>query len=158
MMPFIPPPPSCAARSVHDAGKTTRKLMGFAAGSMGAIAPSTVQYAGAGSAAAVHRGSLSVTFDTGSPMAATGTAVPSFVAVHSASVIVLRSPMSGSGAAAWRSALRVQAAVLDCCRAADDEEGGQREFREGEGHGHEYGWLRAQGSGKSFEILLEGLP
>ncbi len=100
MMPFIPPPPSCAARNVHDAGKTTRKLMGFAAGSMGAIAPSTVQYAGAGSAAAVHRGSLSVTFDTGSPIAATGTAVPSFVAVHSASVIVLRSPMSGSGAAA----------------------------------------------------------
>ena len=47
-MPFIPPPPSCAARSVQDAGKTTRKLMGFAAGSMGAIEPSTVQYAGAG--------------------------------------------------------------------------------------------------------------
>ena len=57
MMPFIPPPPSCAARSVQDAGKTTRKLIGLAAGSIGAIAPSTAQYAAAVSVGAVHFGS-----------------------------------------------------------------------------------------------------
>ena len=30
MAPFIPPPPSCAARRIHAAGSTTRKLMGLA--------------------------------------------------------------------------------------------------------------------------------
>ena len=29
-MPFMPPPPSCAARRFHDAGRTTRKLIGRA--------------------------------------------------------------------------------------------------------------------------------
>ncbi len=70
--------------------------MGLAAGSIGAIEPSIVQNAGAVSATAVHLGSVNATFETGSPIARAGMVVPSFVAVQSASVIVLRSPMSGS--------------------------------------------------------------
>jgi hypothetical protein len=112
MTPFIPPPPSCAARSVQEAGKTTRKLMGLAAGSIGAIAPSTAQYAAAVSVGAVHFGSATATLDTGSPIAPTGITVPSFADVQSASVIVLRSPISGSGATAACAALSAPRSTL----------------------------------------------
>ena len=78
--------------------------MGLAAGSIGAIAPSTAQCAAAESVAAVHLGSATATLDTGSPIAPTGIAVQSFADVQSASVIVLRSPISGSGAVAdWEA-------------------------------------------------------
>ena len=60
--------------------------------------PSTVQYAGAGSTAAVHRGSESEIAETGSPIADGAMAAPSFADVQSDSVIVLRSPMSGKEA------------------------------------------------------------
>jgi hypothetical protein len=72
--------------------------MGLAAGSIGAITPSTEQYAADESVAGVHVGPATATFDTGSPIAPTGSAVPSLADVQSASVIVLRSPISGSGA------------------------------------------------------------
>ena len=43
--PFMPPPPSCTACCVQEAGSTTRKLMGrpFELVSVGAIAPSMEQ-------------------------------------------------------------------------------------------------------------------
>ena len=64
--------------------------MGLALGalSIGAMEPLTVQYGPPLLAAAFHRGSLNVTPDTGSPMADTGTLLPSFAAVHSASEVV----------------------------------------------------------------------
>src|SRR5580692_5806852 len=48
MLPFIPPPPIWAAWPVHEAGSTTRKLIGrpYELLSMGAMAPSIEQYAG----------------------------------------------------------------------------------------------------------------
>jgi hypothetical protein len=69
-------------------------LIGFAVAllSIGAMLPSTSQRAGIASVAAIHRGGDSVTADTGSPMALTGIADPSFAAVQSASVIVLSGP------------------------------------------------------------------
>ena len=56
MMPLIPPPPSCAARRFHDAGRITRKLIGraVAAVSTGANTPSTRQCAGTVPVAATH--------------------------------------------------------------------------------------------------------
>ena len=37
--PFIPPPPICAARRLHDAGSTTLKLIGFALLNSPAVKP-----------------------------------------------------------------------------------------------------------------------
>jgi hypothetical protein len=64
--------------------------MGFAvaARSTGAIAPLMEQKAAPPLGATLHRGSLSVTAETGSPMAVTGMLLPSLAAVQSASVIV----------------------------------------------------------------------
>ena len=79
----------CAARKAQDAGSATPKRIGLAVGllSTGAMLPSMLQYAGAPSASACHCGALRVTAETGSPMALTGIADPSFAAVQSASVI-----------------------------------------------------------------------
>src|SRR3954471_19226110 len=90
MTPLIPAPPSCMARPFHDAGNTTRKLIGCAAGlaSSGAMAPVTEQNAALPWAAAVHTGASSVTADTGSPIEATGMLDPVRVARHCASVSV----------------------------------------------------------------------
>jgi hypothetical protein len=51
--------------------------------------PSTAQYAGIVPDAATHRGGLSATPDTGSPMAEIGIALPTLSTVQSASEIVL---------------------------------------------------------------------
>src|SRR5688572_10272382 len=56
----------------------------FALVSVGAIAPSIEQYAGAFSVAATHRGAARVTPATGSPMDETGMAPPIFSGVQSA--------------------------------------------------------------------------
>ena len=97
-MPFMPPPPICAARRLHDAGSSTRKLIGRAVGlvSTGAIVPSTRQCAGAPLAASTQDGVASVTLRTGAPMAAGGTGVPRRSAVQSADAIAL--PESDSAA------------------------------------------------------------
>ena len=90
MMPFIPPPPSCAARRDHDAGSTTLKLIGLAvlAVSIGAIDPFRRQCAGAPFADSTHDGADSVTLRTGSPIADGATDDPSRSAVQSAAVMV----------------------------------------------------------------------
>src|SRR5688572_10622249 len=90
-MPFMPPPPSCAARRDHDAGRTTLKLIGRAvlAVSMGAIDPFTRQCAGTAPAASFQVGADSVTARTGSPIADGATDTPSRSAVQSAAVIAL---------------------------------------------------------------------
>jgi hypothetical protein len=64
--------------------------MGFALAlrSTGAIVPSMTQYAGT-PAAATHRGGLSATDETGSPIADEGIAAPNLLAVQSASVTAL---------------------------------------------------------------------
>ena len=71
MLPFMPPPPNCAARPVHVDGNATWKFIGLAVGSRstGAIEPVTVQYGERPLAASTHRGASSVTADTGSPIA-----------------------------------------------------------------------------------------
>ena len=86
MVPFIPPPPNCAARPLHVDGKATWKLIGFAVGerSTGAMEPFTVQYGGRPLAASTHRGASSVTADTGAPIAETGIVLPSRAALQSA--------------------------------------------------------------------------
>src|SRR5688572_1728168 len=86
MMPFMPPPPICAARRLHDAGRSTRKLIGRAVAlvSTGAITPSTRQCAGTAPAASTQAGAASVTPRTGAPMAAGGMDVPRRSAVQSA--------------------------------------------------------------------------
>src|SRR5580700_2689477 len=91
MEPFIPPPPSCAARKDQEAGSATPKRMGFAEGllSTGAIDPSMLQYAGLPLASARHSGAFSVTVETGSPIEDTGILVPSFSAVQSEAAITL---------------------------------------------------------------------
>jgi hypothetical protein len=85
-MPFMPPPPSCAAWRDHDAGNTTLKLMGLAvlAVSIDAIDPFTRQCAGTPFAASTHKGADNVTLRTGSPMADGATDVPNRSAVQSA--------------------------------------------------------------------------
>src|SRR5262245_10700581 len=90
----MPAPPRWAARSVHTAGNTTRKLIGLPSAVTGASAPSIEQYAGADSVAAVHTGAASDTPDTGSPIDAVGIDVPSFSAEQSACAIVRTRPMS----------------------------------------------------------------
>src|SRR5438094_148301 len=69
----MPPPPIWAARPVHEAGNTTRKLIARPCEllSIGAIAPSIEQYAGA-LAVLTHLGAARVTPATGSPMADAG--------------------------------------------------------------------------------------
>src|SRR5689334_18680890 len=91
MLPFMPPPPNCAARPLHMDGKATWKLIGLAVGerSTGARTPFTVQYGCSPLAASTHRGASSVTPDTGSPIAETGILLPSLAAVQSSGVIVL---------------------------------------------------------------------
>ena len=103
--------------------------MGLAAGSIGAIAPSTAQYAAAESVGAVHFGSATATLDTGSPIAPTGIAVPSFADVQSASVIVLRSPISGSGATAACGALCAAGEGGQVRRAEPNQEQSDRDLR-----------------------------
>ena len=90
MTPLFPPPPSCIARPLHDAGNTTRKLIGCAVGllSAGARAPVTEQKAGPVWVAALHTGASSVMADTGSPIAVTGMVPPILSALHWASAIV----------------------------------------------------------------------
>ena len=85
----MPPPPSCAARRIHDAGSTTRKLIGLAvlAVSTGAIDPSTRQCAGTPFAASTHDGADSVTLRTGSPIADGAIVAPSRSAVQSPAVM-----------------------------------------------------------------------
>src|SRR3954452_23855609 len=89
MTPLLPAPPSCIARPFHDAGNTTRKLMGCAVAlaSAGARAPVTAQNAGTACVAAVHTGASSVTAETRSPIAVTGMLDPMCGALHSFSVI-----------------------------------------------------------------------
>jgi hypothetical protein len=89
-MPFIPPPPSCAARRDHDAGSTTLKLIGLAvlAVSIGAITPFRRQCAGTPLVASTHDGADNVTLRTGSPIADVATVAPNRSAVHSAAVRV----------------------------------------------------------------------
>ena len=89
-----PPPPTCIARRLQLAGSSTRKLMGFPCGSLGAIEPSTSACATALSVASTQRGGDSVTPPTGSPMAEAGIEVPTFSTVTSAAVIT-RSPVNG---------------------------------------------------------------
>src|SRR5205807_380697 len=45
--PLKPPPPNCTDDPFHCAGRLTWKRIGGAFGSTGAMAPSTLQYAGA---------------------------------------------------------------------------------------------------------------
>jgi hypothetical protein len=101
MMPFIPPPPSCAARRDHDAGSTTLKLIGLAvlAVSIGAIVPFTRQCAGTPLVASTHDGADNVTLRTGSPIADASTDVPSRSAVQSAVVMAFPDAIAGFGAA-----------------------------------------------------------
>src|SRR2546427_12445249 len=100
MMPFIPPPPIWEARPVHEAGSTTRKLIGrpYELLSMGAIAPSIEQYAATLPVAATHRGAESVTPATGSPMADVGIVDPRRASEQSSAVIVFT---IASEAATW---------------------------------------------------------
>src|SRR5678809_1623618 len=97
MEPFIPPPPSCTACLDHDAGRMTRKLIGRPCElvSVGAIAPSIEQYAGALPAAATHLGEASDTPATGSPIDPTGISVPSFALVQSSAEIVRAAGAAG---------------------------------------------------------------
>jgi hypothetical protein len=90
MVPFMPPPPNCTARPFHVTGKATWKLidLAFGAWSTGAIEPLTLHQAEGFLPGEFHRGALSVTADTGSPIAGTGMLSPSFPAVQSASVMV----------------------------------------------------------------------
>ena len=94
MKPLLPEPPIWADRPLQEAGRTTRKLMGFAFSSFetGAMEPFTLQYPRVDPAAFNHIGAFRVTADTGSPMAETGIELPSFSAVHSASVMTMSSP------------------------------------------------------------------
>src|SRR2546426_12355642 len=98
MMPFIPPPPIWEARPVHEAGSTTRKLIARPCEllSMGAIAPSIEQYAGA-VPALTHFGEARLTPATGSPMAEAGIVFPSRSLVQSSAEI----PLAPSAAGAW---------------------------------------------------------
>jgi hypothetical protein len=91
MNPFIPAPPICAVRLLHDAGSTTRKLIGLALGSFetGAMEPSTLQYPGVDSVASVQTGGFRLTPDTGSPIFEIGIAEPSFSTVQSIAVKTL---------------------------------------------------------------------
>src|SRR5688572_12833613 len=90
-MPFIPPPPNCAARRDHDAGKTRLKLIGLAvlAVSIGAIEPFTRQCDGTPFVASTHDGADNATLRTGSPIADGGIVAPNRSAVHSAAVMLL---------------------------------------------------------------------
>jgi hypothetical protein len=89
MTPFIPPPPICAARPLHAAGKTTRKLIGreVLLASTGAIDPSTRQNAGSPFAASTQVADDSATLRTGSPIADAAIDVPTLVEVQSDAVI-----------------------------------------------------------------------
>ena len=111
MVPFMPPPPSCAARPFHSDGNATWKLIGLAFGarSTGAIAPFTVQYGGKPFAAAFQRGALRVTADTGSPIVVIGMLSPSLAALQSASVIALE--LDGSCAPAPTDQINAAAAT-----------------------------------------------
>jgi hypothetical protein len=90
-MPFIPPPPNCAARRDHDTGRTTLKLIGLAvlAVSIGAIVPFTRQCAGTPLAASTHDGADTVTLRTGSPIADEAMAAPNRWAVQVSAVIAI---------------------------------------------------------------------
>jgi hypothetical protein len=96
MTPFIPPPPSCAARRDHDAGSTTLKLIGLAvlAVSIGAIDPFTRQCAGTPVADSTQDGADNVTLRTGSPIADGTTDDPSRSVVQSATAMVLPTPFA----------------------------------------------------------------
>jgi len=91
IMPFIPPPPSWAALSLHSEGNNTRKRIGFALPlvSIGAIEPSMLQYAGNGAAASFQTGAFKVTAATGSAITSIGIDAPSFSVVQSASASFL---------------------------------------------------------------------
>ena len=84
---------------VQEAGSTTRKLMGrpFGLVSVGAIAPSIEQYAGAAPAAPPTGARQAVTPATGSPIAATGMSVPNRAGVQSSAEMTL----AASAVGAW---------------------------------------------------------
>ena len=94
----MPPPPSCAARRLHDAGSTTPKLIGCAVVlvSIGAIDPLTRQCAGTSPAASTQDGADSVTVLTGSPTEAGSMEGPSFSDVQSADATILCGPGEGN--------------------------------------------------------------
>jgi hypothetical protein len=101
-MPFMPPPPSCAARRDHDAGRTTLKLIGLAvlAVSIGAIDPFTRQCAGTPFVDSTHKGADNVALRTGSPIADGVIVVPNRSAVHSDAVIAFPTAVAGFAAGA----------------------------------------------------------
>src|SRR5690349_7993598 len=87
MTPLIPPPPICAPRRFHDAGRMIRKLIMRAVGavSTGANTPSTRQWAGTASVAATHA-ACRLTLRTGSPISFGGIVATSEGALQPASV------------------------------------------------------------------------
>jgi hypothetical protein len=117
--PFIPPPPSCAARRLQDAGSTTAKLIGFAVlpVSIGAIEPLTRQCAGTSVEASTQDGGDSVTLLTGAPIADTATDVPTFSGVQSGAAMVTSAARrdgvdaDGAGACAPAGAATFQASA-----------------------------------------------
>src|SRR5437868_85733 len=70
------------------------------------MAPSTAQYAAALPLPATQRGAARVTPATGSPIAETGIAEPSLIAVQSSAVIVLVSAPCGADATGNANAIR----------------------------------------------------
>src|SRR5262245_58896140 len=74
--------------------------------SVGAIAPSIEQYAGAFPLAGTQRGAASVTALTGSPIADAAMEVPSLAGVHSSAPISF-TPGSAAGACALRAPVRI---------------------------------------------------
>src|SRR5678815_3012474 len=116
MEPFMPPPPSCTYRYVHDDGITTRKLMFGAAGSIGAMAPVTRQCAGLPPPAATQVHSLRVTAETGSPMSAGLIVTPRRVELQSAAVTTTGSA-GGVLGFGFADASQVSAAAAASARA-----------------------------------------
>src|SRR5436853_2612013 len=96
----MPPPPICAARPVHEAGSTTRKLIARPCEllSVGAMAPSIEQYAGS-VPALTHFGGARLTPATGSPMAEAGIVFPSRSLVQSSAEITFDCALAGTNTA-----------------------------------------------------------
>jgi hypothetical protein len=107
-MPLFPPPPIWAARRLHAAGSTTRKLISFAVllVSTGVIDPSIRQCAGTPPAASTHDEDDNVTARTGSPILDGSIDGPTLVAVQSAAVNTTSGPSRRSvePGGAWASA------------------------------------------------------
>src|SRR6185369_2530214 len=93
----MPPPPICAERMVQEPGSTTRKLIARPCEllSIGAIAPSIEQYAGA-LPVLTHVGAARLTPATGSPIAEIGIAVPSRSLVQSSAEMTFAASTAGA--------------------------------------------------------------